>query len=293
MARGRLVLRLAVLAAAGASAVVAVAATPDASQMVLQPADVPGAKVANHATKPGKGYVAAYTRIFSLQRPYGRSALVLIESDAGLASTAAIATKDFAALRTYFRSKKGREELATALVKGLGTTVKRKDLTLGALRTPAIGDSAIELPATLKLKGGRVYTAFTYFRLDRVVETLVTFGVRPVVQADVTTLGSLIVAHVGAQFVPGSTAPPAVAGTPQQGQTLTASPGTWDNGPTFAYQWQRCDAAGAACVDVAGATAQTYAVSSSDVGTTLRVNVTATNRFGTATAQSTPTTAVA
>jgi hypothetical protein len=289
MAGRRLVLRLAVLAAAGTAAVAAGAAPPDASQMALQPADVPGAKVSGRTAKPGKGYLASYTRTFSLQTPYSRSAIVFIESDVNLASTSATATKDFAGIRTYLRSTKGREELATAFVKGAGKTVKRKDLALGALRTPAIGDGAIELPATLKIKGGRVYAAFTFFRLDRVVETLITLGVRPVVQADVAKLGSLIVAHVGAQFIPASTAPPTIAGTPQQGQTLTASPGTWDNEPTFAYQWQRCDASGAACADVAGATAQTYGVSPTDVGTTLRVNVTATNRFGTATAQSAQT----
>jgi hypothetical protein len=292
MSGRRLVVRLAVLAIAGTAAAVAAAATPDAARMALQSADVPGAKISGHATKPGKGYVASYARTFSLKTPFGRSALVFIESDVNLASATATATKDFAGIRTYLRSPKGREELATAFVKGAGKNVKRKDLTLGALRTPAIGDGAVELAATLKLNGGRVYAAFTFFRLDRVVETLITLGVRPVVQADVLKLGSLIVAHAGSQFIPASTAPPTIAGTPQQGQTLTASPGTWDNGPTPAYQWQRCDAAGAACADVAGATAQTYVVPSTDVGATLRVNVTATNRFGTATAQSAQTAVV-
>lgn len=288
----KLILRLAVLAAAGGTTVAAVAATPTASQLALQPGDVPGAKVSGHAVKPEAGYVAAYERTFALKAPYGRSAFVFIESDAGLASTAATATKDFTALHAYFRSAKGREELALAIVKGAGKSVTRRDLTLGKTRTPPIGDGAIELPLTLKLKGARIYAVLTFFRLDRVVETLFTLGVKPVVQADIVRLGSLVVAHVGAQFVPAATAPPTIAGTPQQGQTLTASPGTWENGPTFGYQWQRCDAAGAACTDVPGATAQTYAVSSSDAGTTLRVNVTATNRFGTGTAQSAQTAVV-
>jgi hypothetical protein len=281
-----------VAGAAAAGAVGAVAATPDASQLALQPDDVPGAKVSGRATKPGKGYVASYARTFSLRKPYGASAIVFIESEVNLASTTATATKDFAGIRAYLRSAKGREDLAVAFVQGAGKSAKRKDLTLGKPRTPPIGDGAIELPATLKLKGGRIYAAFTFFRLERVVETLITLGIRPVAQADVLKLGSLIVAHVGAQFVPSSAAPPAVTGTPQQGQSLSASPGTWDNGPTFGYQWQRCDAAGAACTDVAGATAQTYAVTTADVGATLRVNVTATNRFGTATAQSAQTAVV-
>jgi hypothetical protein len=78
----------------------------------------------------------------------------------------------------------------------------------------------------------------------------------------------------------------------QQGQTLTASTGTFSMTPTFTYAWQRCDAAGAACTDIAGATASSYVVATEDVATTLRVTVTATNRFGTATGQSVQTAVV-
>ena len=55
---------------------------------------------------------------------------------------------------------------------------------------------------------------------------------------------------------PSNTAPPTVTGAAQQGQTLTADPGTWTGNPapTFTYQWQRCDTAGANCVDIASAT---------------------------------------
>lgn len=89
---------------------------------------------------------------------------------------------------------------------------------------------------------------------------------------------------------PVNTVPPAIAGTAQVGQTLTASPGTWTGAPTsFAYQWQRCDAAGANCVDIPGATAATYVVTAADVGFTLRVRVTASNAAGSAAATSPPT----
>jgi hypothetical protein len=43
---------------------------------------------------------------------------------------------------------------------------------------------------------------------------------------------------------------------------------------TSPYQWQRCDAAGANCVNVAGATDQNYTVVDADSGSTLRVVVT-------------------
>ena len=47
------------------------------------------------------------------------------------------------------------------------------------------------------------------------------------------------------------------------------------------------------CVDIAGATAQTYVPSQADVGATLRVAVNASNTAGSATATSAPTAAIA
>ena len=87
--------------------------------------------------------------------------------------------------------------------------------------------------------------------------------------------------------VPTNTALPQVTGTAQVGQTLHASTGTWTGSPTsYAYGWQRCDATGAACSAVSGAASATYALTSADVGATLRVRVSATNPAGTATAVS-------
>jgi hypothetical protein len=87
---------------------------------------------------------------------------------------------------------------------------------------------------------------------------------------------------------------PAIAGTPAQGQTVTASTGVWVGKPTtFAYQWQRCDTGGGSCVPVDGAVSSTYAVTSADAGMTLRVAVTATNASGSSTVLSAQTAVVA
>jgi hypothetical protein len=81
--------------------------------------------------------------------------------------------------------------------------------------------------------------------------------------------------------VPANTALPAIAGTPQAGQTLTASTGSWTESPTtYTYQWQRCAANGAGCAAIPGAGSRTYLVGSGDVGSTLRVSVTAYDSAG-------------
>jgi YVTN family beta-propeller protein len=75
--------------------------------------------------------------------------------------------------------------------------------------------------------------------------------------------------------------PPTITGVARSGQTLTASPGTWANGPTsFSYQWQRCNASGGRCATVAGATSPQYALGAGDVGSTLLVSVIGSNSAG-------------
>jgi serine protease len=115
-----------------------------------------------------------------------------------------------------------------------------------------------------------------------------------------TTAASAVSAPVGGSSPPPVVSPPAntslpsISGTPQDGQTLSASSGTWSGSPTsYAYQWQRCDSSGAACGDVTSATSSGYTVSSADVGATLRVVVKATNSGGTASAVTAVTAPVA
>lgn len=92
---------------------------------------------------------------------------------------------------------------------------------------------------------------------------------------------------------PANEVPPTIAGTAEAGQAQVASTGSWSGSPTsFAYQWSRCDGAGADCASLAGATGSTYAASSSDVGSTLRVTVTASNQGGSSAATSAPTATV-
>jgi Bacterial Ig-like domain (group 3) len=80
---------------------------------------------------------------------------------------------------------------------------------------------------------------------------------------------------------PSSIAPPTIGGAAVQGQTLTEAHGSWVNSPTsFAYQWLRCDASGASCAVITGATTQTCRLGAADVGFTLRVQEVASNIYG-------------
>jgi hypothetical protein len=96
-----------------------------------------------------------------------------------------------------------------------------------------------------------------------------------------------------AQYGPSNTAAPTITGTPQTGQTLTANPGKWTGSPAFSFQWQRCNAQGANCAAISGATAQTYALQTADAGSTLRVAVTAKDASGSTSATSSQTAVVA
>jgi hypothetical protein len=86
---------------------------------------------------------------------------------------------------------------------------------------------------------------------------------------------------------------PQVTGTAQVGDQLSASEGTWTNGPSsFAYQWEDCNAAGGSCTPISGATGSSYTLASGSLGSAVVVAVTATNAGGSATVTSSPTSAV-
>jgi hypothetical protein len=89
---------------------------------------------------------------------------------------------------------------------------------------------------------------------------------------------------------PANTSLPVISGTAQGGSRLTSSTGSWSGSPTsYAYQWQRCDSAGANCGAISGATNSSYLLASADQGATIRASVTATNSAGSTTAVSAAT----
>jgi uncharacterized repeat protein (TIGR01451 family) len=100
-----------------------------------------------------------------------------------------------------------------------------------------------------------------------------------------TALTDVVVGSPIIPLVDGSPDPaaqPKVTGTATQGLTLSASTGSWSAFPTdtltYRYQWLRCSGGTLdSCSAVSGATTGFYLVGAADVGSQLRVRVTAAN----------------
>ena len=93
---------------------------------------------------------------------------------------------------------------------------------------------------------------------------------------------------------PSNTSAPVVSGTPQQGQTLSTSNGSWTNSPSsYGYQWQDCNSSGASCANISGATSSSYTLTANDVSHTIVAVVTATNAAGSGSGSSAATGVVA
>ena len=89
--------------------------------------------------------------------------------------------------------------------------------------------------------------------------------------------------NTSAQLLPSNISPPKIAGTPQVGQTLTGTTGTWNNATSFAEQWFGNG------VLLPGVTGLSYTPQSSDICHVITETVTATGPGGTASATSVPT----
>jgi hypothetical protein len=83
---------------------------------------------------------------------------------------------------------------------------------------------------------------------------------------------------------------PAIVGNaPAIGAVITGNDATWKTNPaapTVQRRWRRCDAVGATCTDIPGATGTTYTPTDADLGHTLRFRNIATDGDGTSTSDS-------
>ncbi len=93
---------------------------------------------------------------------------------------------------------------------------------------------------------------------------------------------SAVTQPVAASGKPVSADPPPIEGAALKGQTLTAGTGEWsgETPSSYTYQWERCGEVGGECAAIEGATASSYTLVEADLGSTLRVIVTATSTGG-------------
>ncbi len=96
------------------------------------------------------------------------------------------------------------------------------------------------------------------------------------------------------RFGPSNSQPPSLAGPARNGAILVGSAGQWSGEAPigFRYAWQRCDATGADCVTIPKQKRDTYRAGPHDVGSTIRLVVTATNDVNTASQSSDATDAI-
>lgn len=96
-------------------------------------------------------------------------------------------------------------------------------------------------------------------------------------------------------IVPVATGPPQLTGRVTAGLTLSTSTGTWSGSTPIGYvvQWLRCDGGGGACAPIPGETSFDHALSSADVGSTVRSQIVATNPAGSTTVLSAASAVVA
>ncbi len=267
---------------------------PDLSRMALLAADFPGSRVTRQKyVKADDPFVASYEREFGrLSVRVGTKKLFALESDVDLATSAADAALFMAAIPLGLALLDPKVIAAQAS----SGSVRPTSVRVGKLVKLRAGDEAVELTIRFGTKVGEVRAILVFLRVNRAIDVVVAVGAprTAIGVAEAGALSRLAAAHTHDGLVPINTRPPAVSGTAVAGQTLTADAGTWSNKPTaFAYRWQRCDATGAACADIAGATARTYSVAGADAGSTLRAAVTATNAIGSGRAFSTATAVVA
>jgi hypothetical protein len=278
----------AVAAATAAAAYGPPAGWSDLAPLALASTDFPGSHTANQGyVKPDTDSLAEYDRTLLGVRLAGKPTY-LLENDLDVFKRADDAELLVDALPLGLRLEAARIGKEFGKETGLKVTYTK----VGKAQSLGVGNNSVAIVLHLGTKSGEIRVIFAVVRAGN-LDSLIVFAGRPKAQLGVShakQLAHASIKRIKAGLVPQNTAAPAVSGTVVVGQTLTAGTGTWLNFPvTYAYQWQRCDSAGANCAPITGATSQTYLLTSSDVGFTLEVTVGASSVYGTTTAASAPT----
>jgi lysophospholipase L1-like esterase len=136
----------------------------------------------------------------------------------------------------------------------------------GTLNPTAAGTITVNYKPQANKNGTAVVTVQAKDKLGAASQSIISIVVQPVNDLPVNTI------------------PPSISGTIAEGQTVSAVNGVWSDVETpatslaFSYQWQLASSiTGTDAAEIAGATAETYAISSGYSGKYISVVVTATD----------------
>lgn len=270
--------------------------TPDPRGMVLKSSDIGRATVTAQRYYKDEDFpsVVSYEREFE-DGSLGSTGLPYLYSSADVGPSASTATRFLGTVRLLFGTKQGQALLTDSFDEEFPLGGIVSNVRVGRPRNLGVGAGSFDVLITMRVLGLRTNVHFAAFKVERVLGAVIAVGDpgRRVPLSVVTRLAKIMAGRMSVELTPRSTALPTISGTPVVAQTLTATTGKWSRNPTsFAYQWQRCDPVGANCASITGAASQSYAVADADIGSTLRVSVTARNAAGGAAAMSTPTSVV-
>lgn len=279
---------VAALAVAAAGSARAGDADLDPKAMALGAADFKGAKlVEQRSLKATSPVTSDYERTYEAVR-IGSKTLALVYSEVVIFTDADAATANYAELNRELHSRAVRQalgkEFAAEFAKGAGGKLKITSVAVSSPVNLGVGQSSLRFVINATTKLGKFTFHVGLMRVDRSM-SLVLVVPLPGDRTGLAGLAAVAKAqdrHLRTAFTVTSVTAPAITGTATQTQTLTADTGQWRGAPSsYTYQWSKCDAAGANCADIAGATISSYVVAATDVGSTLRVTVTAANTLTT------------
>src|SRR5690242_13885063 len=216
---------------------------PDPARLVLRPADVGGAQATAQGYYQDKGFVSAYGREFSAP-VVGKTRLTWLASDVEVALIPSDA-RDYV---TAFHQVAGRSSGRAALRQTFAG-LDLRGVSISGVEVlppkPLTGTDGWDVEAHFKLNGLPAQGHVAFFSAGRFLGELFAVGVRwqTLSPGAVAQLGRLLTRRFRAVPLPKDVTPPTISGTLAIGQTLTASPGTWANGPIrYRFGWSRCTA---------------------------------------------------
>ena len=281
--------------------VTAEAAPPPAALAVLSESDFPdGGAVASETAAALPVFAAiprssAYTRTFSSPVFRGED-LVTVNSSAVVVKHVSDVTKFMSALAHLTTSASAKNGVIKQFEKEFSsanaTVVSARMVRARVLRFP---NQAVDFAVAMKYSTGVTLNVGELWVGEGSTLSFTVYLAKVFTAGDSVGLAQAVDRHIqiaSATVPPTNGAPPGVSGTPQVSQTVSAVLGTWTGKAEMEIQWLRCSPTGSQCIAISGATAPTYLVVAGDVGSTLEVDVTATNGAGTTSAESAPSTAV-